>query len=359
MTKKILFTFLLFLLNSVAFCQSGLDYSNAFMDIGADARSLAMANSVIATVSDVAAGYYNPAGLTNDTSNHLQFAISHDDYLASVAGLDYIGAAMKMNHNSVVSVSVVRYGVDFIPNTIELFTANKNANYNTIVSSSIADYGFLGSYAHSFNGIPSLSVGANVKVLRQLAGDYAKSWGFGFDGGVQYAYNGWLFGVMIQDITSTFNTWTYTLNQNIDQVIVGTNNVTPTNKVVIKLPELNLGMGRKFYFADKKIFLLPELDMDATFISSNPVNIEPRAGMEVGYKNIVFVRLGIGDVTQATGEIQSNFQPDFGIGVRIKSFAFDYALASLDPVSVPSYSNVLSIKFDVKEEKHNVNRNAK
>jgi hypothetical protein len=354
MTKKLLFLFLFFLIDSFGFCQGGLNYSNAFMDIGADARSLAMANSVAATVGDVTAGYYNPAGLVNDTVNLLKFAISRNDYLSSVAGLDYIAGAMRINHNSVVALSVIRYGVDDIPNTIELFSVNGNANYNSITSSSIADYGFLGSYAHTFDGIPSLTVGANVKVLRQLVGDYASAWGLGFDGGAQYAYSGWLFGAMVRDITSTLNEWTYTLNQDINQVIIGTHNVIPANKVVIKLPEIDIGAGHKFYFANKNISLLTELDVDAAFVSRNPPKIEPLTGMEAGYKGIVFLRVGVGNIPQAasvTGITQTSFQPDFGIGIRIKSFAFDYALTSLRTISVPSYSNVFSFKFSIKKRK--------
>ncbi|MGB6036649.1 MAG: hypothetical protein WBG42_10315, partial [Cryomorphaceae bacterium] len=40
-------------------------YSNEFLNIGVGARSLAMSGAGIASVTDVTAGYWNPAGLTD------------------------------------------------------------------------------------------------------------------------------------------------------------------------------------------------------------------------------------------------------------------------------------------------------
>ena len=54
-------TILFLVLPILAFSQ-GRKYSNAFLEIGVDARAMAMSNAVIASSNDVNATYWNPAG---------------------------------------------------------------------------------------------------------------------------------------------------------------------------------------------------------------------------------------------------------------------------------------------------------
>lgn len=57
---------LLFAIISVqAYAQTFRNYSNEFLNIGVDARSLGMSKSVVATSNDVNSMYWNPAGLVN------------------------------------------------------------------------------------------------------------------------------------------------------------------------------------------------------------------------------------------------------------------------------------------------------
>ena len=48
-----------------AFSQNSSKYSNEFLNIGVDARSIGMANAVVSSVNDVNSTYWNPAGLLN------------------------------------------------------------------------------------------------------------------------------------------------------------------------------------------------------------------------------------------------------------------------------------------------------
>ena len=49
--------------------QAVRSYSNEFLNIGVDAAALGMSNAVVASTSDVNAGYWNPAGLVNLEDN--------------------------------------------------------------------------------------------------------------------------------------------------------------------------------------------------------------------------------------------------------------------------------------------------
>lgn len=330
-------------------------YSDEFLQIGVSARALAMGNSVVGSVDDVTAGYWNPAGLANIKSN-MEFSLMHAEYFAGIAKYEYGALSYRIDSNSVFGFTAIRFGVDDIPNTTQLIDANGNINYNNITSFSAADYGFLFSYARTI-GIPGLDLGANVKIVRRVVGNFASAWGFGFDLAAQYKYKQWLFGAVLRDATSTFNAWTYTLDNATQQVFQETGNTIPTDNVEVTLPRLLLGAGRKFMLFQKKVSLLGELGADITFdgkrntlVSSNPVSVDPHIGVEIGYKGFVFLRGGVNNIqnsTDVTGKPITTFQPDFGVGIKIKSFALDYALTNIGNASVAIYSNIFSVKFDI------------
>jgi len=335
-------------------------YSNEFLDIGVSARALSMSNSVVASVDDATSGYWNPAGLLGMTGN-IQLSLMHAEYFAGIAKFDYAGLSARIDSNSVFGVTAIRFGVDDIPNTTQLIDASGNVNYDNITSFSAADYGFLFSYARKF-GIPGLQLGANVKIIRRVVGDFAGAWGFGFDVGGQYKYKGWQFGAVARDVTSTFNAWSYNLSPEMETAFVETGNTIPQNNVEVTLPRLLLGAAHSFTFWKQRLTLLPEVDADVTFdgrrntvIITNVASIDPHLGFELGYKGLIFLRGGLGNIQQATdvaGVKVTTMQPDFGVGIKIKSFALDYALTNIGDASVALYSNVFSLKFDINKKTH-------
>jgi len=129
--------------------------------------------------------------------------------------------------------------------------------------------------------------------------------------------------------------------------------------VEITLPKLLLGGARKFDFSPK-MSLLAEINLDATFdgkrsvmIKSKAISIDPHFGLEASYMNLVFLRAGLGNYqayTDAVGQKIKTFQPNIGIGVRIKSVTIDYALTDIGDQSVALYSNVFSIKVDINKK---------
>ncbi|MFH1320027.1 MAG: PorV/PorQ family protein [Bacteroidota bacterium] len=334
-------------------------YSNEFLAIGVGARALGMSNAYVASVNDVTSAYWNPAGL-NQVYCDRQVALMHSEYFAGIAKYDYAGLAAPIDATSTIAFSLIRFGVDDIPDTSELIDAEGNIHYDLIRSFSAADYAFLFSYAKKTvsdtvtTWLKGLSYGANVKVIHRKVGEFANAWGFGLDIGGQYVLGKWKFGAMARDITSTFNAWNFN-TEKLEEVFTKTGNIIPENSLEITLPKLILGAGRKVNISDK-IFMYSELNLDVTFdgmrnvfIKSDPVSIDPHLGLEFGYAGIVFLRAGIGNIQKITdfdGTKSTTLQPNMGVGVKIKFLTIDYALTNIGQ-AVGLYSNVFSLKFDI------------
>lgn len=349
----------LLLLTFEGFSQtSAPKYSNEFLAIGVGARALGMSNSQVASVNGVTSGYWNPAGLTQLTGD-FQVDLMHAEYFAGIAKYDYGAFATKIDSLSAFGFSVIRFGVDDIPNTTQLIDANGNIDYDRIFSFSVADYAFLFSYARK-SKIEGLSYGANVKVIYRQVGDMAKAWGFGFDAGAQYfTKNKWAFAIMARDVTSTFNAWSFSLDQNTIDVFEATGNEIPDNSIEITLPKIILGIAKSAKISNK-FGVLGEVNFDLStdgkrnvLITGKPFSVDPHAGIEANYSQLIFLRLGVGNIQKTTDIYQADqisWQPNFGIGVKFKGISLDYAFTDIGDQSEGLYSNVFSLKFEINKK---------
>ncbi len=329
-------------------------YSNEFLAIGVGARGLGMSGAQVASVGDVTAGYWNPVGLLG-IQDKFQVAAMHAEYFAGIAKYDYGAFAKPIDSSSVIGLSVIRFGVDDIPNTTLLIDADGNIDYDRITSFSAADYAFIFSYAKK-TGIKGLSIGGNVKVIHRLVGDFAKAWGFGLDVAANYHHKGWMFSAVARDLTSTFNAWSFTLDETTVEVFEATGNEIPQNGLELTLPRLIIGVARDFQLSEK-FSLLGEVNLVNTFdgqrnvvISADPISIEPVVGLEAGYAKIVFLRAGVGNIQRHLNELNTEewgFQPNMGVGVKIKSLSIDYALTDIGNTSQALYSHVFSLRLDI------------
>ena len=75
-------------------------YSNEFLAIGVGARTMGMGGAGIADVNDATAGYWNPSRLAG-IENKLDFSLMHSEYFAGIAKYDYLGAAYRIDENTV------------------------------------------------------------------------------------------------------------------------------------------------------------------------------------------------------------------------------------------------------------------
>src|SRR6476659_9751917 len=186
-------------------------YSNEFLNIGAGGRGLAMGSAQVASVNDGTAGYWNPAGLMS-VKDKPQVNVMHAEYFAGIGKYDYASIALPAaNNKRVVGITALRFAVDDIMNTLFLVEPDGSINYNNIQAFSSADYAFILSLAQNLkqNSNKNLQFGVNAKVIHRHVGSFAKAWGFGLDAGLQYTKDQWHLGLAGRDITTTFNTWSF------------------------------------------------------------------------------------------------------------------------------------------------------
>lgn len=337
-------------------------YSNEFLSIGAGARALGMSNAFISIAGDATAGYWNPAGLLKIEPN-IQVALMHTEYFAGIAQYDYGAIAFNIDESSALGFSYLRFGVDDIPNTTELIDSEGNINYDRIQSFSASDNAFILSYARRLND--NLDLGINAKVIRRTAGSFAGAWGFGLDAGIQYQMEEWSFAAMGRDITSTFNAWSYDLDDTMREVFTLTGNEIPENSIEITLPRFIIGASRSFFFTER-FEMLASVDLNITtdgkrntLIKGDPISIDPALGIEFNYNQLIFLRAGMGNYQQYSTpdeKFRRSIQFNMGVGVVIRDIlALDYALTDLGDNSIALYSNIFSLRFNINRREDQLN----
>ncbi len=358
--------FLLLLSPVISFSQFR-KYSNEFLNIGAGARGLAMGSAQVASAKDATAGYWNPAGLVGvkDVPN---LNLMHAEYFAGIAKYDYAALAIPVNDNKrTVGISVLRFAVDDIPNTLFLVEPDGSINYNNIKTFSSADWAFLLSFAQNIKTTEnkSISFGANAKVIYRKVGSFATAWGFGLDAGLQIRSKKTHFGIVAKDITTTFNAWSFKFTEKEKEVLYLTKNDIPVKSTELTAPRLTIGGGYNFRLS-KAVNLMAEANLDLTFdgkrntiLSSNAINADPHIGLEANIKDVFFVRGGITNFQKALADGDTLnqkkvwiYQPSAGAGFKIKNVMIDYAFTNLANQSNPLYTHIFSLRINlVKKEK--------
>jgi hypothetical protein len=343
----------MFVCSAFAKAQTSRAYSNEFLNIGVDAAALGMSNAVVASSNNVNSVYWNPAGLIR--MEEQEVSLMHSSYFANIAQFNYAAFAMPIDDVSAFGFSVIRFSVDDILNTTQLIDDQGNINYDRISTFSTADWAFTFSYAREAK-LDGFSYGANAKVIRRVIGEFANSWGFGFDVGLQFKRGDWQVGLMARDITTTYNTWSIDEEKfaEISGAVENQNQELPET-TEITLPKLQIGLARTFTFHYDHM-LTAEVNMNMRFIqtndviSSSAVSATPALGLEYSFVNLVFVRAGVGNfqnIQQLDGNSSTTFQPNIGVGFKYRGISVDYALTDIGDSSEALYSNVFSVNIDL------------
>lgn len=338
-------------------------YSNEFLSLGVGAESFGMGNAVVAQTDNANSIYWNPAGLTH-VNKWLEASFMHSEYFAGIAKYDYLGLVHSIDEKSALGFAAIRFGVDDIPNTTQLIDNNGVINYDNVSSFTAGDYAFMLSYARKLK-VEGLSFGGTVKVVYRKVGDFAKSYGFGLDAGLQYRMkNHWKFGLMARDLTSTFNAWVFDLSPETRNIFINTGNAIPENGLELTLPRIILAAAGTFDLGTKGFNAGGEVDLDVTtdgkrntLIKFNPLSIDPHAGMFVGFKSLVKVRAGLSGIQQFTKMDDTKYwgiQPNIGMGLSFKGFSLDYAFTRLGASEAAYYTHIFSVRLKLDKPKNAV-----
>lgn len=344
-------------------------YVNEFNYIGVGGRQFGMGKAGTASTNDIYSAYWNPAGLT-EMNDNLQVGFMHNYYFQNIANFDYLALGAKSGENKAFALSMLRFGVDGILNTLDL-VRNGVVDYNRVTEFSAVDYAINASYAQkkrlivNYNTI--LSWGGNIKLIHRRVGDFARSWGFGMDAGIRLTdyQNRWGLGLMARDVTSTFNNWSFQFSNNQKDIYALTGNTIPETSLELALPRFCLG---GFYrFKQGKFELLGEMNLDLTtdgkrntLISSEFMSGDVRMGIEAGlhdeeneYK--LMFRAGVYNFQREirqNGKSGLTIQPTVGLGILFKRLSIDYALAGFGAGGTGLYSNIISLGIGInKNEK--------
>jgi Uncharacterised protein family (UPF0164) len=292
------------------------NYAGEFLAIGVGGRALGMGDAYVAVANDVSAGYYNPAGLVN--LNYPQVALMHEERFGSLVNYDYAAVAIPYGTDMSLGLSIIRLGVDGIPDTRNaLYDANGDGvlnilndqlDYSKITEFSDQDWAIFLSFAKRLSD--KFSYGVSVKVIREVLAEYGAT-GIGFDVGAQYkAMDNLMLGVNIQDVTTTLVAWS-----------------TGTNELIS--PTVKIGGAYSFKFLGGTF--MPAVDIDIRFegrqyaanFHLGPISYDRNLGLEYNFRNIFMIRAGYNEVNQFT----------IGAGVKLPKLNIDYSFARFNQSS--------------------------
>ena len=309
-------------------------YAGEFISLGVGGRALAMGGAYVALANDVTAGYWNPAGLAH--INYPQIALMHDEQFGSLVNHDYGAVAIPVGSRTSIGLSLIRLGVDDIPDTRNAgVDINGNLTYDPTQFSRVdpdrvtyfnaADYALYFTYAQRYSD--DFTYGANVKLIRRELGD-ASATGIGFDVGVWYTpFENMVLGANVQDITTTFLAWSTGRNELI----------SPTMKI-----------GSAYFIEALGGKFAPALDVDLRFenrqyastFNFGPVSFDVHTGLEFQFKDLIALRAGYSDVKQLT----------MGAGVHLPKLHIDYSFAKFDAIDQPGNTHRISMVFTLETD---------
>lgn len=339
----------------------GQKFVNEFLNIGAGARAHGMSGAVIASNNDGTAGIWNPAGLTN-VNTSLQLNAMHAEWFAGIANYDYLSITKRLNEDkkSFGSLSIIRFGVDNIPYTLNLIGPDGSVNYDNVTSFSAIDYAVFLSYGQQVFD-ERLRLGGNIKVINRSVGQFANMWGFGADVGVLFQENTFTLALMAKDITTTYNTWAFNYDDDAKAVFAATGNDIPVSSTEVSLPRVILGgafHNNKDNYTSKYQYTIEanvtfSTDGRAAGIGGQNFNVDPAIGGEFGYKNLVFLRAGVGNIERTLNEFNGPrtlaLKPNVGLGLKLGRFAVDYALTDIGSLGEENgalYSHIFSLRLN-------------
>lgn len=320
---------------SAAVGQTAARYGGEFMANGAGGRALGLGGAYVALARDATAGYWNPGALAR--INYPELVMMHDERFGSLVNYDFASVAIPYGADASLGISVLRLGVDGIPDTRSAWIDNNGngifdnvdrLDYDKITYFNTADWALYVTYAKQSSS--DFSYGANVKLIRRDIAEHSAT-GIGFDVGALYSpFSNFTVGLNAQDITTTLVAWS-------------------TGRTELITPTLKLGSAYEIDLWEGT--LTPTVDVDLRFenrifasaLHLGPVSIDPRAGLEYDFKNTVALRVGYNELQQFS----------LGAGLHLRKLDIDYSFVQFtSAVDDLGKTHRISLRFILESEEH-------
>ncbi len=327
-------------------------YANSYLQLGYSAQYESSGRSAMAQPYSFGQERTNPASL-HQLAKPFVVGGSYASVFSNMGSLMYIGGAMRIDSISGGSVSLLRFGVDGIQNTLDWRDEHGNDDYGRIRRFGIADYALFVSYGRSLLW-EGFSMGATAKILYRDEGGFATGVGLGFDLAANYRYGAWQFAAVVRDVTSTWVLW-FINAKKLSRVREGKElNSTPDRAAEGTALTLDLATSYSRIFREN-------LHWGVTFCLSNhfdgqeysPLHIggvtfSPALGVWGSYRDLVFLRLGAHQLQKIPFSRERNtisFTPTAGIGLQGWGIRVDYAFSAPLAVVSARLNHLVSVSY--------------
>lgn len=331
-------------------------YSNEFLELPRGARAYSLADAAIVMPDEAFSVGGNPALL--HCLNHRNSAgLMHVSHFEGLASSNLAAYATRLDSLSVLGFSVLRFGVDQIPNTTDLIDPSGNFDYDRLSYFSTADYALHLSYARKWT--QRSSWGVNLKVIYRQVGSFANAFGLGWDVGY-YANADWFsYALQITDVTSSVTTWSYDADAlSIPDFILPSGdtirNAVPDSKVEIKLPVLRAAIAYPWKInEDFQVTALAAVKITAdgernSLLHMNRFSVDPSLAAELNFQSMVFLRMGCSQFQKISKMDSGSYwsvEPALGLGLKFSNFQIDYAMGNVSSMGLARFSHIFSLKY--------------
>lgn len=294
----------------------------------------ALQGSNLATTTGVDAIYWNPAGLSQITTNSAEVMFSHMNYFADL-NMQYIAGGVKIGSLGVIGVSLrnLDFG-DPIPVTNEYYPEGTGETFSPTY--------LIGTLSYAKAMTDKVHFGTSVKLISEKI-DRVSSTGIAFDFGLQYiaGKSGLRFGIALKNLGSAMRFDGPGLDRSFIQ-----NEITTIRRITLQefdLPTtLEIGLAYGVTFSKNN-----NVSVSTSFQNSGFTSDEYRFGLEYNYNNYVFLR-GAYTLYPDKEKDEDLFGPSFGAGVKYPfgglTLGFDYAYRITNEKGFDSHNQFFTLR---------------